>query len=116
MSHHLDIVASLLKMRCQEYLRIFLVWILFCFGGVLVCLGLHMYINIYIHMHLHIEVHSNLTDKKSPSDCFFFPIILISLGLIGKGFTMPPLSQSNVAVQSISIREKVRRLKENIPN
>lgn len=91
---------------------------LVCFGGVLVCPGLHMYINIYIHMHLHIKVHSNPTDEHPLPTVFFsvFSIILISVGLIGRGLTMCPFSQSNVAVQSIFTWEKVRRLKENIPN
>lgn len=88
MSRYLNIVASLLKMRCKEYLRIFFG---FGFGGVHVCV--HMC--IYIHMHPHIEIHSNTAGNKSKFILFcfiFYSHFNFFLILLAVSFHTPPIT------------------------
>lgn len=69
-------VASVLEMRCREYLRLFYILVVF----------MYVYKCVYIHTHLHLSFLSSLVkEKKIPLmlDSVDIPLILFFLSCCG---------------------------------
>lgn len=73
-SRIIRLVASVLEMRCREYLRLFYILVVF----------MYVYMCIYIHTHLHLSTPFHSTRTFLLSDCrllfsfFFSPVDLDS--------------------------------------
>lgn len=70
-SRIIRLVASVLEMRCREYLRLFYILVVF----------MYVYMCIYIHTHLHLSTPFHSTRTFLLSDCrLLFSFLFLTCG------------------------------------